>query len=799
MIKKLFTTCTDTDYIVWLCPSSMPQSNYLRRLFEEVRIDHSRENGVDINVFKQLRILILRRESYLLKLSVREARVEDNDDLLPIISKSNPGLVDGREKFFLANLIQTRDESNRFYVGMTKNKLVGMLATSTDINISLIKKVFDVDIFSDIIMKREPKAKPPLKRIALVGNVQFLEKTMIDDLACQLNCIFVDARSYLNDTASPSKLQSDANASSVLSVPELDRLIVDACNEYTIQHLDNLPVACVITGFPTSEEEVGVIMRCRGIVDIVVEVNRSLGDLAASAAQRVDMEEDAATLCHIDATDLLRSLMNSDDESTAEFRACVRWVQLPDDGDSLTIITDGLTQIVGEINADLRELLGDEDGEEQFYPNAFVMTLSCTAEKSESNAIDMLRVAFEDFPNLDYCLCMVPNAAPVTPLLELMTPVKVRPGVSFNQSLYVMHKEYFLAKQHLSVCRLTEGLLSDLEGFLKPLGSDQRSCMAAARSSLLFNDITLEDNPMETSFVLLFGSKVVGFVALSRKKITTEDILKLRSTYRLDDIADYERYRTRSQANIVQWILSPTFSQWSRFTMREIMRLYEKSLLYYHGVLSSVPAVEIINELIPVAPRCSMQQPARPKSSNKGSSFLNSNNVKSDRGPLFVITKNRLSLRKTTVNNRIVIVGGTAYAHAVLETFFYLPNMIFSNVYVVNERQSAPFLLGDVALGGESLSRSEFSGCLSMRDVDDPPLGDTFALGLAYKSTLVKGHLTDIDRESKSIVVSNEVALEYDLLLIASPTQGVTYIDLLTASINILTITIDHLYQSLTQ
>ena len=100
----------------------------------------------------------------------------------------------------------------------------------------------------------------------------------------------------------------------------------------------------------------------------------------------------------------------------------------------------------------------------------------------------------------------------------------------------------------------------------------------------------------------------------------------------------------------------------------------------------------------------------------------------------------------------------------------------------MNERQSAPFLLGDVAFEGENLFRSEFSGCLSIRDVDDPPLGDTFALGLAYKSTLVKGHLTDIDRENKSIVVSDEVALEYDLLLIASPTQGLTIITSIIAS-----------------
>jgi NADH dehydrogenase FAD-containing subunit len=46
-------------------------------------------------------------------------------------------------------------------------------------------------------------------------------------------------------------------------------------------------------------------------------------------------------------------------------------------------------------------------------------------------------------------------------------------------------------------------------------------------------------------------------------------------------------------------------------------------------------------------------------------------------------------------------------------------------------------------------------------------------IGLKYKSTLVRGYLTDIDRENKSIVVSDEIAMEYDVLLIASPNQGI--------------------------
>ena len=758
MINEFFTICPDIDYIVWLCPVSLKLTDYLQRLFEEVESDSGKTN-----MFKNVRILLLRRESYSLALSVRGARVEDSDDLLPILLKSNPAIIDGQEKFFLANLIQTRDDNNRFYVGLTKNKLVGMLTTSTDVNESLIKKVFDIDIFSDIVLKREPKVKLPLRRIALVGNIHFLEKAILADLATELNCIFVDA-------GTSSSVNSSVDKVGTLKLLALDSLIVDACNEYMIQNLDNFPTACILIGFPTTEAEVEAILHSTGSVDVVIEVSRSLGESAAPTAHDIEVDEDAATLSHIDATDLLQTMLGAVTED--ELRIKVQWRLLPDEGDAVVLIADALSEAVATICEEMRLLIGDHNEEEQYYSNAFAVTLFCTAEGSETRAVDMLRAAFEDFPALDYCICMVPNSSQVMPLVELMTPIKVRPGMSFNRSLYVMRKEHFLAKANLGVVRLTDSSMPDLELFLKPLGIDQKTSLIAAKNSLRFNDACLNDNPMEVSFLLLFGSKVVGFVTLSRKKITNEDVNALRAGYKLDDLIDYERYRTRSQAMITHWILSPIFSPWARFTIREIMRLYEKTLLYYQGVFSSVPAVEIVDELIPVAPRRTMQAVARPRSgsANIGSAV---GGKRFDKGPLFMITKSKLSHRKTAINSRILIVGGTAYAHAALETFCYFPNLTFSNIYVVNDRQSSPFLLGDVSrFGGESTFGSEFSGCLSVRDVDDPPLKDLFALGLAYKSTLVRGHLTDIDRENKSIVVSDEVALEYDLLLIASPNQG---------------------------
>jgi hypothetical protein len=67
----------------------------------------------------------------------------------------------------------------------------------------------------------------------------------------------------------------------------------------------------------------------------------------------------------------------------------------------------------------------------------------------------------------------------------------------------------------------------------------------------------------------------------------------------------------------------------------------------------------------------------------------NLNNKSGNKGPLFFMTKNRLSQIKTVVNSRIVVVGGTSYSHAVLETFCFIPNLIFTNIYVVYDRPSS--------------------------------------------------------------------------------------------------------------
>lgn len=764
----------------------------MQSLFEEVKTGNFEQSSSGTkSVWSNFRILVLRRESYLCKLLVREARIEDNDDVIAILRKNDPAVVDGHEKFFLANLIQTRDDSNRFYVGMAKKKLVGMMATSTTINTALIRKTFDVDVFSDVIIRNEPEVKPPLKIIALVGKVHLIDKTTIRNLAKELNCIYIDA----NDGSCRNSVMSDTDIESknTITFDDLENIIVESCDEYTVRNLDKQPVACIISGLPSNVSDIiGVLER----VDVIIEVPRCLSSLiatttagaaaAAAIAAVHDLDkEDAVTLSHIHATEQLKAILFNNNEAASDIYQHVQYSKLSNEGDLIDLLTENLLRTVSQVEKELRILL-EHDEEKQLKCNAFTVTLSCLEQEYKMQITDLLRVAFEEFNHLDYCLCLIPNDSPITPLLQLMTRVKNHTGISHHESLYLLHKDFFLAKQNLCVVRLSDTLFQELGLFLSPLGISHTSSLTAAKNSLQYNDIVLEDNPMESTFVIMFGIRVVGFAIISRKKLTDENINKLREEYNLDDKVDYEKHPSRSQAFITHYLIDPIFSIWFQFTLREIMRMYGKTVLYYQVTGEYVPADEMINELIPVPPRKAIQRVTRPNSNNNSNNSNNSPNMSSSsngkidvdthKNPLFFITKNKLSKRKTVFNNRVLIIVGSAHAHAVLETICHLPDITLSNVYVVSDQLPSAFSMPESSevtfKSTDLLPDFEFTGCLSPRDVDDPCVDGIMSLGLRYKASHLQGRLISIDREVKSVTLSNGLTWQYDVLIIASCSQG---------------------------
>jgi len=417
----------------------------------------------------------------------------------------------------------------------------------------------------------------------------------------------------------------------------------------------------------------------------------------------------------------------------------------------------------------MNELDAKAAAEEDEAPtaNAFAITVFCMKDGFESRAEDLLRVVFEDHPGLDYCMFMVPNSAEApNKLTSCMVATKLRTGMSFDQTLYIAHKEAFLVRDILCVDRSTESTADVVSSFLAPL--KDKEVQGAASEAYKYLDVELKDNPMVVSFQVQVDRNVIGLVVLNRKYIGNDDINWMRSNFEIDDFINFERHRARAQAYISHFVLSPVFSRWTRFIVREAMRKYVKTVLYYQTHADVCPAQQILDEFIPVPPRRRMEALPGKRLPLKDRPTVG---FGAD-CPMFHLTKKDLAIPKITVLKRVVVFGGGSASYAFLERLLFAANYNYPNIYVVADIFPESF-----CKRGESKAEytTTIHGMLSPADADNPTLEELYSLGLGHRVHCIRGRLTDIDRTNKAVVVSDELVVEYDLLVIASNTKDKSF------------------------
>lgn len=728
------------------------------------------------NILSDYKVFFVHRSTILPKLLVRDARVEDNDDLLPILQRWYPDLISVKDEhnFLLADMIDSQDERNKIFVGcLRNNEAVGMLSTSCDVNISLLTKIFDVDAFPDVAIKQRERPLPPPLVLALAGDIRQVDLVALENTVSGMDSVLVNVQLEASAIFSEKGLASGDPIRFYLEEK------MESYREVGGESSRPPPQAFVVFGYPHTEAEVdrrGVALLSH--LDGVLELR--------GGEESEDEDEDEFLQLHLDAVEALREL-HASRSGLADCRTDWRRVEIGgNSGDKLL----SLHQVAGELSRFLEarfaviQSLLDEEKDVPLRANAFAVTLFALDEEFVSRTDDLLRLAFEEQPQLQYCLFMLPNAAPHNPLVKSFTYVHTRPGLSFDQSLYLLHRSYYLAKEFLEVSRLDLFALNTLEHFLLPLPEGQRrETLALAETALKEAHVELKDNPKEVCMVVKIADSIVGCVLLSRKVTSEEDLLWFRAHYNVDDFVNFDRYRSaRAVAAISRWTLNPIYSRWTRFILREVMRLYYKKILFYHGDKAFTPPKEVLEECVHLNPRRKMDLA---KGSEAAGAFPRPSARQGGLGaenPLYFVTKRVLSSPKMTVTKRVVVVGGSSHSYALLEALCSVPYLNLPNVFLIIEKPPLPLRNGVAEPAVEEASAREsseeakldddYSGCLSVTDVDHPLEQELFAMGLAHKINVVRGSLTDVDRESKAVVVSDELALEFDLLVFSSNTQG---------------------------
>ena len=259
MVRRQFALYKDIDYIVWICPSGARLSDVMEEIFKKPVDLSARTSIPKDDPLGKMKVYVLKRSEFLPKLQVREARVEDNDDLIPILQQNNPQLLEGQEDFFLADLISSQNERNSFFVGVHRGHVVGLLATSLDVNVSLITKIYDISPFPDIVIQKEERPLPPPEIVLLVGDIRLLKRIPdLQGLIESYGCLSVDAEALLSSVAFVNQgEQACASAVEILN-NHIRKLLEDPSRQGP-----NVPGAVVVIGFPRSDEEVRLCTRVK--------------------------------------------------------------------------------------------------------------------------------------------------------------------------------------------------------------------------------------------------------------------------------------------------------------------------------------------------------------------------------------------------------------------------------------------------------------------------------------------------------------------------------------------------------
>ncbi|XP_004687196.1 PREDICTED: cilia- and flagella-associated protein 61 [Condylura cristata] len=388
---------------------------------------------------------------------------------------------------------------------------------------------------------------------------------------------------------------------------------------------------------------------------------------------------------------------------------------------------------------------------------AFCIQLFCIDERHEARSLDFMNFVFSLFPEKDFCIISLPHLTPEFVLIQNFVKLVPFNNCTLEHDLYVFHRAGLLKSIDIRLANL-----SDTPGVEKLV------------STLLLNKSILEDlkqynearrdpdgTPLQ-AYVAEVAGQIVG-IAVIRDEM---DIEYIRSHYNIEDFIYFSHHQREEHGHLYHFALNPIFRHYTKFFLKEILRLGYKSCLYYpvypksrKGKFQSSYAHSLtsaLHYLVPVRPRRQIVYPLEKLGINAPSKEVS-------KDPLSYAlnhTNRKLTLEpKITVNAKIVVVGASNVGISFLETLVFCSHLKFSNLTLI----STHGLPGKKLLDSEQRKFLATDHCFNDKD---------YALmSLCSWVNVVVGRMTAIDRVAKHVVVSNEEIVLYDHLILCTGLQ----------------------------
>ncbi|NXA80728.1 CFA61 protein, partial [Thryothorus ludovicianus] len=400
----------------------------------------------------------------------------------------------------------------------------------------------------------------------------------------------------------------------------------------------------------------------------------------------------------------------------------------------------------------------DEEGDLQpVYrgaSNVFCIRLLCIDEKYETRSLDFLQYAFNVFPDRDLCVILVPHHVPEFPLMRSFVRAVPSCTSRLGQELYVFHRAGLLTSFNVR-----KAATSDLQGvkmLVETLSLNERIW----NDSKIFTEARMDPDGMPVqAFVAEVLDQIVG-VAVTRDEM---DIEYIRSHYNIEDFIHFNYHQQEEHGHLCHFVLSPVFHHYTKYFLKEILRLGHKSSLYYpiypeyvEGKFQRPCAHSLTSALhymAPVRPRRQIVYPLQELGVNAPSEQVSKDQLKYSLNH----TNRKLVLEsKVCINTRIVVVGASDVGISFLETLIFWPRLKFNNLTLISIH----------GLPGQDPQSSKYrrflinSHCFNDEDYAQ--------MSLCSWVNVVVGKMTGINRSAKYVVVSKEKKVPYDYLVLCT-------------------------------
>ncbi|NWV31133.1 CFA61 protein, partial [Grantiella picta] len=386
--------------------------------------------------------------------------------------------------------------------------------------------------------------------------------------------------------------------------------------------------------------------------------------------------------------------------------------------------------------------------------NAFCIRLLCIDEKYETRSLDFLDYAFSVFPDRDLCVILVPHHVPEFPLIRSFVRAVPSCISRLGRELYVFHRAGLLTS--FNVRKATTNDLQGVEMLVETLSLSERIW----NDSKIFTEARMDPDGMPVqAFVAEVSDQIVG-VSVIRDEM---DIEYIRSHYDIEDFIHFNHYQQEEHGHLCHFVLNPAFHHYTKYFLKEILRLAHKSSLYYpiypeyvegkfqHPCAHSLTSA--LHYMAPVRPRRQIVYPLEELGVNAPSEQVSKDQL------IYSLnhTNRKLVLEsKVCINTRIVVVGASDVGISFLETLIFWPRLKFNNLILISPH-------GLPGKDPQSSKHRRFlinSHCFNDEDYA--------RMSLCSWVNVVVGKMTGINRTAKYVIVSEEEKVPYDYLVLCT-------------------------------